>query len=380
MRYKKEEIKLYKRTLPSGLSVYYYRVYTPEGKRLRISTGQSKKILAKNYVNKLIEEGNLIPQEKKETLFSDFSKDFWDWDKSPYVRLKRELGSGLSKEYVKIQKMNLDKHILPFFGKMEIHKILRSDVEAWLLTFKDKGLSNQTAKHNLKTLGVIFHEAQKKGLITKQPTKDLNKIVIKPFKRELLTISEIQTLFNPLNIEKLWSNDIICYTANLLASLTGLRQGEVLALRGKNIFSDYIRVENSYSKVEGLKSTKTKSNREVPMSNYLKVMLDRLIKDSPEDYVFSYKGDKPVSPRSLTLKLYKALNGMGISTEEIKRRGINFHHWRHFFNTYLKNKGLDNAQIQKVTGHSSDEMTKRYLHPSEEEKKQIISIQDDILN
>jgi hypothetical protein len=43
MRYKKEEIQLYKRKMPSGLTVYYYRVYSPEGKRLRLSTGKSKK-------------------------------------------------------------------------------------------------------------------------------------------------------------------------------------------------------------------------------------------------------------------------------------------------------------------------------------------------
>jgi len=48
LRYKKEEIHLYKRTLPSGISVYYYRVYTPEGKRLRILTRKSKKFEAKN--------------------------------------------------------------------------------------------------------------------------------------------------------------------------------------------------------------------------------------------------------------------------------------------------------------------------------------------
>ena len=46
MRYKKEEVQLYKRTMPSGETVYYYRVYSPEGKRIRLSTGSEETLSA----------------------------------------------------------------------------------------------------------------------------------------------------------------------------------------------------------------------------------------------------------------------------------------------------------------------------------------------
>ena len=379
MRYKKEDTQLYKRILPSGLSVYYYRVYTPEGKRLRISTGKSKKFEAKNYVNKLIEEGTLIPDNKKITLFSEFTENFWLWDKCQYVRRKREFGKGLSKEYVQIQRLNLAKHILPFFGKREIGSITKSDIDAWLLTFKDKNLSNQTAKNNLNTLNVIFREAYNKELINKNPTLKIDKIETKNKERQILKDEEFFKLFSSNALEEIWNNDILCYVGNMLPALTGLRQGEVLAIRGKNVFPDYINIENSFSKIEGLKSPKTKATRIVPIPKILYEWLLKLKKESPDLYLFSFKGDKPIGGRKLTEGLYKALNKIGLSTEKIKERNITFHSWRHFFNTLLMRNNIAINKIQNVIGHKTDEMTKHYNHFELKDYEDILLIQEGLL-
>ena len=385
MRYKKEDPLLYKRILPSGLSVYYYRTYTPEGKRLRISTGKSKKFEARNYVNKLIEEGTLIPDNKKISLFSEFTDKFWVWDECQYVRYKKKFGKGLSQEYVQIQRMNLIKHILPYFGKKEISSITKSDIKDWMLTFKDKGLSNQTAKNNLNTLKVIFREAYNKEIINKNPTLKLDKIITNNRERQILEDDEVLKLFSNNALKEIWNNDMLCFVGNLVSALSGLRQGEVLAIRGINVFPSqdsipaHIDVKNSYSKVEGLKSTKTNVERKVPIPSELFILLSQMIKENPENYLFSYKGDKPISGRILTNGLYRALNKIGISNDEIKQRNVSFHSWRHYFNTLLMRMGVDINIIQKITGHKNLDMTKHYTHYKLKDFGKVVLIQEGVI-
>jgi len=378
VRYKKEEIQLYKRTLPSGLSVYYYRVYTPDGKRLRISTGKSKKFEAKNYVNKLIEEGELIPDKKKNTLFSDFIENFWIWDKCHYVERKRER-EGITKEYVQNQRLNLNKHITPYFGKMKLNTISGDDIYTWLSTFKKKELSNKTANNNLNILKVILGEAHKKGLMSSNPSKGVTPLRKNAVERGILTPPEVKKLFSPDTVEKVWDNDIFCFTGNLLSALTGLRQGEVLAIRGMDIFPEYIHIEHSFNRTEGLKSTKTGDIRDIPISPFVYDLLLQMIKKNPEEYLFSFKGDKPIEGRKLTNGLYKALSNIEISKKEIEERNIKFHSWRHFFNTTLRRNGLADSKIQKITGHKTHEMTEHYTHWEIRDLREVMTIQESIL-
>jgi len=60
--------------------------------------------------------------------------------------------------------------------------------------------------------------------------------------------------------------------------------------------------------------------------------------------------------------LTKALNRIGITKEDIKKRGLNVHAWRHFCNTELQKAGLTIQKVQAVTGHKSERMTEHYTH------------------
>jgi len=386
MRYKKEEIKLYKRKMKSGLTVYYYRIYSPEGKRLRISTGKTTVKDARNYLDELIKEGTLIPDKKKDTTFSAFTENFFLWDKCQYVERKRER-NGVSREYVEIQRLNLKTHLLPYFGQMKLINITSDDIYTWLSGFKRKkisktktGLSNKTANNNLNTLKVILNEAHKKGLIKANPAKDVSPLRNDGKERGILTPPEVKKLFNPDTLDEVWQNDPYTYTGILLAAVSGMRQGEILALRGKNIFPEYIHIENSFSRIEGLKTTKTGDTRDVPIAPFIQDVLNRLTKDDPELYLFSRMGDRPLEGRRLTRGLYSALKNIGITETDIKERNITFHSWRHFFNTTLRRNNLADSKVQRITGHKTQEMTENYTHWAIEDLKEITSIQGDIVS
>lgn len=378
MRYKKEEVQLYKRTMPSGESVYYYRVYSPEGKRIRLSTGKAKKHEARTYVNQLIAEGNLIPDKKKNMTFKEFTKDFYIWDKCQYVERKRER-DGITKAYVSNQRQNLEKHIIPYFGNIKLVFISPDDIYTWLSSFKRKNLTNKTANNNLNTLKVVLNEAHKKGLLKVNPAKDVTPLRKNTKERGILTPPEVKKLFQPDTIESVWNNDIFSYIGNLLSAVSGLRQGEVLALKTKNIFPEYIHIEHSFSAVDGLKSTKTGDKRDIPISPFIYSVLKNLIKPDPEAYLFSIKGDRPIEGRKLTRGLYSALKNIEISGEEIEERNIKFHSWRQFFNTTLRKNGLADSKIQRITGHKTQEMTENYTHWHVEDLKEVVRIQDDII-
>ena len=81
------DFTLFPRTVPSGKTVVYYYAYDSSGQRLGPwSTGQSSKTAARNYCNGLNRQGKLLPGPKEIPTFAEFSKDFWDWEKSPYLK------------------------------------------------------------------------------------------------------------------------------------------------------------------------------------------------------------------------------------------------------------------------------------------------------
>ncbi|MBR1639219.1 MAG: tyrosine-type recombinase/integrase [Treponema sp.] len=69
-----------------------------------------------------------------------------------------------------------------------------------------------------------------------------------------------------------WENDT-ARLANMLAFYTGMRQGEIAALRLEDIGTDRIYIRHSWSKYEGLKETKTNTDREIKIPQTLRDML-----------------------------------------------------------------------------------------------------------
>jgi integrase len=96
-------------------------------------------------------------------------------------------------------------------------------------------------------------------------------------KRGVLTPKEAALVFAAA-----W-NDKRCFAANLLSITTGLRSGEVLALRKSDISGseNILFVEHSWNLADKLKSTKNGESRKVPLLPEVKNMLLELINENP---------------------------------------------------------------------------------------------------
>ena len=361
-----------------GRVVYYYYTYDKDGNRRKFSTGRTTKAAALAYGLDLSRAGLLIPAEKNNATFENFYKDFWDWEKSTYLKKERLRGHIIGKMTAYRRQSVLKSDIEPYFCKLKIKDISKTKVENWLLALADRGLKPGSVNQMKIILNIMLDYAVEQGYLTANPCRAVKPFVDHPETRGVLDLMECNELFNPKNIEIYWNGNRIIYAANLLAALTGMREGEIRALRKQDIKDGYLLVEHSINTF-GLKDTKNHKSREIPISSELQAILVDIC-PAGGGFVFSLDGKEPLPRYQFVIGgLYKALAAMGISEEERQRRNICFHSWRHFYNTMLRAGNISEAKIRAITGHSDERMTDRYTHFTHKELAEIASIQAGII-
>lgn len=135
MKYR-QDYSLFKRTLPSGRSIYYYWTYDNDGKRIARSTGKETKTAAHAEVNKLITKNRLATPTAP--VFSDYAEKWWVWDECPYIRAKR---GSVSHQYADVQRSYLTNHILPYFKGYHLDAIRPLEIERWMRCKAKRSLS-----------------------------------------------------------------------------------------------------------------------------------------------------------------------------------------------------------------------------------------------
>jgi integrase len=262
------------------------------------------------------------------------------------------------------------------------------DINHWLLNFKKRELEkdgiktvkaykNTYANTVFGTLFTMMEFAAKQKLVPANPCANVRKLKNDRKNIEIITAEEVHRLF-PQNAVQIWKGREIACIANRLASLTGMRPGEILGLKGEYLYDRFIYVCGSYGE-KGYGPTKTKETRYIPLIPEMMSLLRKLAVKNGKGYVFSTDGGAvPVSRKYIYSSFRKALQKIGISREEITRRGLSLHSWRHFVNTDLQMQGLTIPQVQAVTGHKSDRMSEWYNHPDARQLADVMKAQDKI--
>jgi integrase len=381
------DFTLFMRTYPNGTKVVFYHAYDEDGKRVGPWTTNSQSLtLARNYCHKLLKAGELIPKKNKSVTFGEYSAGFWERE-SEYIT-RQESRKDITDTYISNCRKYVANHIIPFFGDTPINKITEKDVNDWLLGFKNRKTvidgkeeiihyQNTYANTVFGTLNVMLAEAVRRGLITANPCDNVLRLKNDRKKLEILTVAEVQKLF-PKNHKTVWGDKELPYIANRLASFTGMRIGEILGLRGEFVFEKHILVCGQYGEF-GYGKTKTKENRNIPLLPDMIAMLHKLMKKNGKGYIFSLDGGAvPVTQTYIRRGFDTALQKIGITKKEIRRRGLSLHCWRHFLNTELQRQGLTIQQVQGVTGHKSDRMTEWYSHIDATQINDVIKAQEAI--
>jgi integrase len=151
----------------------------------------------------------------------------------------------------------------------------------------------------------------------------------------------------------------------MLAAVTGMRNGEILALRFQDVGADCIYVRGSWNKADGMKLPKNNETRtvEIPFPALMHGLIEQARQNqwgvSPSSLVFWSTNRKmvPMQGQGFGKGLREALIKIGFTEAEAEQ--YTFHGWRHFFTSYMINK-LDKKLLKGETGHKTDIMINHY--------------------
>lgn len=272
--------------------------------------------------------------------------------------------------YVKYSTI-LDKHIKPKIGKYTPSALDTKAIENFKRELLDlDGLAPKTVKDILLVLrAVIKHTAKQLPEWFLIPEFHYPKIdrkemrVLSPDEQRRLTVYLMSGLDD-------------CRFGILLAMYTGMRLGELCALRWENV-SVRERTIKICETIQRLKNTdqeaktktrlsvgKPKSNtscRIIPIPDSVAELCGRMIKD-PAAYALTGTHE-PMDPRTLQYRLEKY-------ARECDIKEVHFHTLRHSFATRCVEAGFELKSLSEVLGHASTSITlDRYVHSSLELKR-----------
>ena len=286
--------------------------------------------------------------------FVQFLSDFWDFDKSEYIRDRLAHGYRFSRRYARECQNRLKAELVPFFGDKKLNCVTTDDLKKLSNQLADRGLSTSTINQVVLICCTPLKWAFNEKIIPANPAVGLTKFSITNKERGILTESEAAAVFA---VE--WK-DKRAFVASLVAATTGARQGECLGLRRSDIGTDTINIAHSYSPLDGLKCPKNGHKRVVPLLPEVRAALQDLLKDNPHDtddpfIFFSLQANRPVDPKVILGGLKEALQKIEVDTS----RNVTFHSWRHWFCSKITEK-IEGEKVAKVSGHLSEAVFKKY--------------------
>lgn len=235
-------------------------------------------------------------------------------------------------------------------------------------------------------LKVFFNWCIDNDYILKNPCKKVNikgnkNEIIKNEKKEVEILTETE-----INIIKEYLKNTDFELLFLLDLVTGLRQGELLALDWEhiNLKDNTLKVEKSVKEVYIYDNENTKhietifqtpktlnSFRTVPIPNN---MIDMLlnIKDK-NGLLFKDIDGNPLKGKNVSSRWTKIL-------KECKIPHKKFHSIRHTYASMLLSKGVDIETVAELMGHSAISITQIYLHSSDTSKNKSVNKLNSILN
>lgn len=315
--------------------------------------------------------------EKNDIPLACYLMDFWTWEKSEYVQEKTRHGKTIGRAHVKKNWYIISKYWKPYFKDMLLGELTRQDLRGFLSYLQGKDISGATKNQVWLAGAQAIRYAYNNELIERDITAGLIGFSEKPRERKILTPELAEAVFS---VE--WT-DSRAYLANLLAMCTGLRSGEIRALRKQDLGRDCLYIRHSWSRTDGLKSTKNGEARVVQLpftpvaSKLMELAESNPFTSGMEAFVFyATVPGQPIEGDVFRDGLRNALESIGMKREEAA--GYCFHSWRHFYASYMKDR-ISEKLLQSQTGHKTLSMLEHYAdHRISGDDEQVQRAQIDV--
>jgi len=304
-----------------------------------------------------INEGRHIPQST--LTLKEFHRE-WDSTMTPLLK-------PTSVHYYGIQ---FRCHIMPALGDWRLCDLKPGEIQAFLAAKRAAGLSGSTV-HGIRTaLSKLLQSAVEWRYIDVNPARGLLVGDRQPAReRKMLSPEQIKPFADSLPQP--------CRSIVLLLALTGLRIGELLALRNKNVdlAAGVIRVRETVH--EGrFGSPKTRSSRrDVPMSEAVRSLLKPFASEDPNGLIFRARNGSPLNPKNLANRVLRP------ACKKLNLPVVGWHSFRHSHATLLTEVGESIKTTQAILGHSDLNTTLNiYSHAIPESQRRAVERVAEILD
>jgi integrase len=343
------------------------------------TTGQTSRRAAERWCLAQIRRGKQVGGS---ATLRQYIEPFFIWDTCPHVRRLTDEGKSITKRYVKEQRRLIDNHILPHpIADRKIAEITRANV----VDFRSdllKVTGSRTVNRTIGVLKIVFNEAVYREELKHNTCAMVGNISYREATPGVFTQDELHLLFPPKSPGP-WI-DISGYTCFLLAFTTGMRRGELLALRWRNVDpgNRFVRVREAWKDLDEKGPPKWGNMRDEPLCDQavsaLRDLFEASVRVAPDDLVFCKDDGSRYGQTWWRSRFKRALNLIGIFDEERRRRNLKPHSFRHTFVTLVRSR-VDSAILREVVGHADESTTAGYTHFSIEQKRVIAEVIDEVL-
>ena len=253
-------------------------------------------------------------------------------------------------------------HIIPSVGNIPLNKLTQNDLQQFYARLKksgrkkhvDKfgeGLSDRMVRSCHTTCRTALEKAVTEGLIRINPAVGCKLPPKKAKEMQVLTPPEITRFLIQAREEGY-------YELFLLELTTGMRRGEILALKWRdlNLKTGELHISRQVLKVNGkvlISTPKTKSsNRMILLPPEMTELLAELKTRTDSEWIFPSPLDltQPRHPSAVYHRFQKIL-------ERANCKRVRFHDLRHTFATMALENGMDIKTLSAMIGHVSAETT-----------------------
>jgi integrase len=280
-------------------------------------------------------------------------------------------------------------HLAPHFTRA-IDRVTPGDVEAYIAAKGRAGLSPKSVRNHLGLLHSIFTYAERRSWARGNPCQhveapraaegeDIRYLDAAELAALLQAAGELIEAVPELasgrtvragSLRRVRQLDRVLY---LTAALTGLRQGELLGLRWRDIdwTAGRVRVRRAWVRGEMGSPKSKRSTRAVPLATTvareLELHSQRSAYAADDDLVFAHPDTGAPLDRSKLLKRFKA------AAKRAGLREVRFHDLRHTFGTRMAAAGTPMRTLQEWMGHRDFKTTLIYADyaPGEHEAELI---------
>ena len=327
----------------------------PEGRQRSAGTFSSHRAAerAGNREQAKVHQGDWHDHSRGQVTFADYVETVW-------LPSKHVEASTLA-----AYRSYLDKHFIPVFGKRPMGKILPTEIQRWVTTATQTGLSAASIAKYHTMLASVFERALHDRVITFNPCAHTELPKRVKNKTRTLTPAEYDSILAALPEQ----HRLMIETA----INTGLRWGELIALKPRHLdlASRRLTVEETIVEVSHKNSPTGQRmlTKPYPKDNEPRTMalpadlVDQLTMHIAErnlkkaDLLFATRAGTPLSRNTFRTRVWlPAVQASGVDFD------VRVHDLRHAHASWLLAGGSDIKSVMDRMGHAQITTTQKYLH------------------